>query len=281
MNTFANDLQYRSLEEAADDILHQISFFLGVNTVYIAKKEPQYMQVLKSYNRSQSIVDNDLQVNYEDSYCQFVMETGEQQFNTSNLSEEEATAHMNLAQELGVKSFLGVKIYDKSNHVFGTLCVMDPDPIEFTKEQIAFLKSIAKVFSFIVNLDQTKQQVELLSTPIVPITEGVVVLPLVGIVNEDRADKLLPSVLQQVHTEEVDYFIFDLSGLVSFDDLFSNHLFDVIHSLELMGVKPVLTGVRPDMAMAQVKIGSKFKDIVISTTLEQALNKIGYHFVKK
>ncbi|MFC7321579.1 GAF domain-containing protein [Halobacillus campisalis] len=281
MNTFANDLQYRSLEEAADDILYQISFFLGVNTVYIAKKEPQYMQVLKSYNRSQPIVDNALQVNYEDSYCQFVMETGEQQFNTSNLSEEEATAHMNLAQELGVKSFLGVKIYDKSNHVFGTLCVMDPDNIEFTKEQIAFLKSIAKVFSFIVNLDQTQQQVELLSTPIVPITEGVVVLPLVGIVNEDRADKLLPSVLQQVHTEEVDYFIFDLSGLVSFDDLFSNHLFDVIHSLELMGVKPVLTGVRPDMAMAQVKIGSKFKDIVISTTLEQALNKIGYHFVKK
>ncbi|MFG6150562.1 STAS domain-containing protein [Halobacillus sp. B23F22_1] len=275
-----NDPEYYSVEEAADELLLQISEFIGVNTVYIAKKEESYMQVLDSYNKSKHVVDSDLQVNYEDSYCQFVMESTDNHFKTFNLSTEEATTHMKLAKELGAKAFMGVKLYGKDHEEFGTLCVMDLEEKQFTERELSFLQSVGKVFNFIINLDETKQQVDLLSTPIVPVTEGVVVLPLVGIMNEERSSRLLENILHQAHKEDLDYFIIDLSGLITFNNLFTNHLIHIIDALELMGIIPVVTGVRPDIAMAQVNQGTNFNKIKVAASLEQALQQIGFSLIK-
>ncbi|MCP3029405.1 STAS domain-containing protein [Halobacillus sp. A5] len=275
-----SDLEYESVEQAANELLVHISEFIGVNTVYIAKKEEDYMQVMDAYNKGEQIVDSDLQVDYDSSYCQYVISSDDAHFKTFNLSEDEATSHMKLAEELGAKAFMGVKLYDKDNQEFGTLCVLDTEAKEFSNQEISFLQSIGKMFNFIINLDQTQQQVDLLSTPIVPVTEGVAVLPIVGYMSEDRSSQLLGNILRQVQQNELDYFILDLSGLVTFNNLFINHLMNIIDSLELMGVKAVITGIRPDMAMAQVKQGAKFKNIIIASSLEQALQRIGFTLIK-
>ncbi|WP_431801883.1 STAS domain-containing protein [Halobacillus andaensis] len=280
MNHTKNDLEYSSVEEAASNLLVHISEFINVNTVYIAKKEIDHMQVIASYNREAPIVDAELQVNYDDSYCQFVMESDDAHFKTINLTEEEATAHVKLAKELGVKAFMGVKLYDKDDCEFGTLCVMDREVRNFSEKEINFLQSLGQTFNSIIHLDQTQQQVDLLSTPIVPVTEGVVVLPLVGFMSEDRSSRLLPNVLHQVKEKDLDYFILDLSGLVTFNNLFINHLISIIDSLALMGITAVITGIRPEMAMAQVEQGAKFKKIFIAASLEQALQQIGFSLIK-
>ncbi|WP_101846854.1 STAS domain-containing protein [Halobacillus sp. Marseille-P3879] len=280
MNHTKNDLEYSSVEEAASNLLVHISEFINVNTVYIAKKEIDHMQVIASYNREAPIVDAELQVNYDDSYCQFVMESDDAHFKTINLTEEEATAHVKLAKELGVKAFMGVKLYDKDDREFGTLCVMDREVRNFSEKEINFLQSLGQTFNSIIHLDQTQQQVDLLSTPIVPVTEGVVVLPLVGFMSEDRSSRLLANVLHQVKEKDLDYFILDLSGLVTFNNLLINHLISIIDSLALMGITAVITGIRPEMAMAQVEQGAKFKKIFIAASLEQALQQIGFSLIK-
>ncbi|UOR10528.1 GAF domain-containing protein [Halobacillus amylolyticus] len=280
MYNHSNDLNYLSVKEAANEILKHVSQILDVNTVYIAKKEDGYVDVIEAYNRDEHLLDANVKINYEETYCQFVIETGGKIFTSTNMSQDPVAKNLNLYPSVQVQAFMGAKIFDKDNKEFGTLCVMDQKPREFTEKDTDFLRSVAKVFGYIISLDQMQQRVDMLSVPIVPVTEGVVVLPLIGIVNEDRSNHLLETILHRIYQKNVDYFILDLSGLVSFDDLFTNHLSDIIKALELMGVTPVLTGVRPDMAMSHLSQDPIYKNLRITRNLEQALKKVGLSLIK-
>ncbi|WP_163528123.1 GAF domain-containing protein [Halobacillus ihumii] len=281
MHNHSNDLHYLSVKEAADEILEHVSKVIDVNTVYIAKKDNGHMNIIDAYNHSDHILDANIRMDYEQSFCQFVIESGEEVFTSNDLSLHYIKENADLPVDVSVKAFMGVKIFDREGREFGTLCVMDQEPRKFTKEEAYFLRSVGQIFSYIISLDQTQQRVDLLSVPIVPVTEGVVVLPLVGIVNEDRSNHLLETILQRIYQKNLDYFILDLSGMVSFDDLFTSHLSDIVKALELMGVTPILTGIRPDMAMSHLSQDPMYKDLRITRNLEQALKKVGFRLVKE
>ncbi|UOQ91599.1 GAF domain-containing protein [Halobacillus shinanisalinarum] len=280
MYNHSTDLNYLSVNEAANEILEHVSQILDVNTVYIAKKEDGYVNVMETYNREEHLLGANVKVDYEETYCQFVIETGGKVFTSTNMSQDPIAKNIELPPDIQIQAFMGTIIYDKEHKEFGTLCVMDQKPREFTEKEAGFLRSVGKVFGYIISLDQMQQRVDMLSVPIVPVTEGVVVLPLIGIVNEDRSNHLLETILQRIYQKNVDYFILDLSGLVSFDDLFTNHLSDIIKALELMGVTPVLTGVRPDMAMSHLSQDPMYKNLRITRNLEQALKKVGLSLIK-
>ncbi|MFD2923394.1 GAF domain-containing protein [Halobacillus naozhouensis] len=281
MYNHSNDLHYLSVKEAADEILEHVSKVIHVNTVYIAKKDDGHMNIINAYNDNEHILGTDVQINYEQSFCQFVIESEEGVFTSNDLSLHYIKENADLPVNVHVKAFMGVQIYDREGKEFGTLCVMDQKPREFTEEEARFLRSVGQVFSYIISLDQTQQRIDLLSVPIVPVTEGVVVLPLVGIVNEDRSNHLVETILQRIYQKNLDYFIIDLSGMVSFDDLFTRHLSDIVKALELMGVIPILTGIRPDMAMSHLSQGPMYRNLRITRNLEQALKKVGFRLVKE
>ncbi|WP_176142376.1 GAF domain-containing protein [Halobacillus hunanensis] len=281
MHNHSNDLHYLSVKEAADEILEHVSKVINVNTVYIAKKDNGHMNIIDAYNNSDHILDANIRMDYEQSFCQFVIESGEEVFTSNDLSLHYIKENADLPVDVSVRAFMGVKIYDRDGMEFGTLCVMDKEPRKFTEEEAYFLRSVGQIFSYIISLDQTQQRVDLLSVPIVPVTEGVVVLPLVGIVNEDRSNHLLETILQRIYQKNLDYFILDLSGMVSFDDLFTSHLSDIVKALELMGVTPILTGIRPDMAMSHLSQDPMYKGLRITRNLEQALKKVGFRLVRE
>jgi rsbT co-antagonist protein RsbR len=139
-------------------------------------------------------------------------------------------------------------------------------------DQAAHSFSIAFVRHHNQMLERTQAALTELSVPVVPLEEGVAVLPIIGMIDTWRAKLLMEESLKQSTKLNVSYFILDLSGTPIIDTAVAHQLFQVIKSLRLLGVTAVISGIRPEIAQTIVNIGINFENIQTYSTLKQALN---------
>jgi PAS domain S-box-containing protein len=123
-------------------------------------------------------------------------------------------------------------------------------------------------------------QINELASQIVPLLEGIAVLPLLGAINRDRAEQLLKLVPVKVQEQEVSRLIIDCSGIYKFDNLVIDSLFKINNVLNLLGVKCILTGVRTQLAVEAVKHGINLKNIITFSTVKDALYFLGVNNTK-
>jgi rsbT co-antagonist protein RsbR len=274
--------EYYSLKTASSKIFDVITKRLNVQTAYIAIKGKRKMTVLSSYNKYEEIVPEDFIIDYKESHCRLIINNDDSILKTNNLMRDEQTREMNVSAQLQVKGYLGVTLKDLKGEAFGTLCVMDKEEKEFDEEDVEFLKSIADVLSHMIELDQTQYNMVLINVPIIPITHGVAVVPLQGIIDENRADKLLKDVLHHGAAYDIDHFIIDLSGLVNRGQKFPRVLEQLVNALQVMGIHTILTGITPEIAQREIDSMnlSGFKPKTVSN-LESALSYIGFKLIEK
>ncbi|WP_017382212.1 STAS domain-containing protein [Paenisporosarcina sp. TG-14] len=113
-----------------------------------------------------------------------------------------------------------------------------------------------------------------LSAPIIPLSDEVGVLPLIGDIDSIRAKCILDSTLSQSIDLKLTSLIVDLSGVPVMDTMVANQIFMVIDSLRLVGITAILTGIRPEVAKTAVHLGIDFKDIQTYGSLKQAINTL-------
>lgn len=113
-----------------------------------------------------------------------------------------------------------------------------------------------------------------LSVPMVRITETIGVIPIVGEIDTHRAQLLMENALKQGEDYDLDTIILDLSGVSMIDTMVAHQLFKVIHSLELIGVHGILSGIRPDIVQTMVSLGINMKDLDTFSSLHRAIESI-------
>ena len=123
-------------------------------------------------------------------------------------------------------------------------------------------------------LQQALEGVERLSTPIVPIEEGISVLPLIGTLNERRIEMLFNSFTSRNTTSKDRYLILDVSGLAQFNDSFGRDILNIYNWLKLMGTQLVLTGISPNMAIHMSTIEDDMSFILVYQSIKDALPKL-------
>lgn len=273
---------YYSLRSVSKKIFSLISERLNVNTAYVTRRGETAMTVLSSFNKEEEIIPEGYSVEYGDTYCRLIIMNEHDVMHTANLTQNMITCELEVTGQLNVKGFLGVTLKDLKGNVFGTLCVMDREEKEFSEDDITYLKSMADLLSHIIELDQTKYNMDFLSVPIIPITNGISILSLQGIVDEIRSEQIMSDVLQNAADHDIRYFIIDLSKLIVDDHIFQNVLFNMIQALQLMGVDTIITGITPAFVLNQYNtinledLNTKFvKDIQL------ALEYIGYSLIEK
>jgi rsbT co-antagonist protein RsbR len=69
----------------------------------------------------------------------------------------------------------------------------------------------------------------------------------------------------------LEYLIIDLSGVPIIDTMVADRIFKVIDSLTLLGIKPILTGIRPEIAQTMVQLGIDFSSVRTYSSLQNAL----------
>lgn len=123
------------------------------------------------------------------------------------------------------------------------------------------------------------QIIQELSTPIVPIYEGVLVVPLVGALDSRRATQVMESVLEQIVAQQADIIILDITGVPVVDTGVANHILQTMRAITLLGAQSVLVGIGSEIAQTLVQLGVDLSSITIRSNLSEgisyALNRLG------
>jgi rsbT co-antagonist protein RsbR len=118
-----------------------------------------------------------------------------------------------------------------------------------------------------------RQQMELLelSTPVIKIWEGILVLPLIGTLDSSRTQIVMESLLQSIVDTNSAIAIIDITGVPAVDTLVAQHLLKTVSAARLMGAQCIISGIRPQIAQTMVHLGVEFGDIVTKASLADAL----------
>jgi anti-anti-sigma regulatory factor len=123
------------------------------------------------------------------------------------------------------------------------------------------------------------QTIRELSVPVVPIWEGVLLLPLIGNFDSQRAAQLTERLLVAVSAQRARFVILDVSGIAAIDTAVAQHLIGAAQSLRLLGAQPVLVGISPEIAQTIVGLGVQLSGFVTLGNLQHAvayvLHKLG------
>jgi DNA-binding response OmpR family regulator/anti-anti-sigma regulatory factor len=112
-----------------------------------------------------------------------------------------------------------------------------------------------------------------LSTPLIPITDRIMVMPLIGSIDVSRAQQGLEAALQGVQTHRARVVIIDVTGVKLIDGAVASTLMSTASALRLLGAQAVITGIRPELAQTLVALGIDLSAIVTMGTLKSG---IGY-----
>ncbi|HOL40662.1 MAG TPA: STAS domain-containing protein [Methanospirillum sp.] len=123
------------------------------------------------------------------------------------------------------------------------------------------------------------------STPITKIWDEILVLPMIGTLDAERANKMIEQLLDAISRERARSIIMDGTGITHIDETVATHIIKATTAVKLLGSQVIMTGVKPEVAMMMVKLGIDLKDIVTRATLQEgvqyALDSRGYMVVSK
>jgi len=110
-----------------------------------------------------------------------------------------------------------------------------------------------------------------LSTPLIPISDEVLVMPLIGSIDSSRAQQILDRLLPGVVEYHARIIILDITGVAVVDTQIANALIHAAQSVRLLGAQVVLTGIRPEIAQTLVALNSDLRHIVTRSTLQTGI----------
>jgi PAS domain S-box-containing protein len=110
-----------------------------------------------------------------------------------------------------------------------------------------------------------------LSTPLIPLADDLVVMPLIGSVDSHRAQQVIETLLGGVSANRARIAILDITGVPVVDTQVANALLQAARTLRLLGAQVVLTGIRPEVAQTLVGLGVDLRDVVTCATLQKGI----------
>jgi rsbT co-antagonist protein RsbR len=110
-----------------------------------------------------------------------------------------------------------------------------------------------------------------LSTPLIPLSERVVVMPLIGSIDSRRAQQIIDALLQGISNSRTQVAILDITGVQIVDTQVANALIRAAQSAKLLGARVVLTGIRPEVAQTLVGLGADLSSIVTCSSLQNGI----------
>jgi CheY-like chemotaxis protein/anti-anti-sigma regulatory factor len=110
-----------------------------------------------------------------------------------------------------------------------------------------------------------------LSSPVVEIWDGVLLVPLVGTLDDQRASQMSSALLEAVRTQCARVVLVDITGCKVVDTYTAAHLVNTVRSVRLLGAATIITGISAHVASDLVKLGAQLEDITTRRRLADGL----------
>jgi len=111
-----------------------------------------------------------------------------------------------------------------------------------------------------------------MSTPVTQIWEGILMLPVVGIIDSKRAQEIMATTLSKISETQAQVFIMDISGVAVVDTQVANHMIQITKATRLMGCESTISGLSPSIAETIVQLGIDVGKVKTTATLKDALS---------
>jgi rsbT co-antagonist protein RsbR len=132
--------------------------------------------------------------------------------------------------------------------------------------------------------EQQKAILEL-STPVVEMWDGIITLPLIGVIDSSRAKQIMESLLEAIIKTQAGIAIIDITGVPLVDTEVADRLIRAIKAAGLLGTKCIMVGIKPDIAQSMVHLGVDLSGVATFSTLqagiEAAFKEVNLEVIKK
>src|SRR5882762_2122740 len=127
---------------------------------------------------------------------------------------------------------------------------------------------------------QQQEAIRELSTPVLPVRERLLILPIIGVIDPQRARQLTEQLLRGIRTNRAKVVVIDITGVAAMDVTVANHLVQTVEASRLLGATVIVTGLSPEIAQTLVTIGvdlGKMNTVGdLQGGIEEAERRLGY-----
>lgn len=127
------------------------------------------------------------------------------------------------------------------------------------------------VFSDITTIENQSILIANMEIPILDISDTTVLVPLIGILDSVKSQKLMESMLASIKQKNIKTAIVDIEGIVIVDSAVAAHFIKITKATKLMGCTTILSGIAPEVAQTIVNLGINLEGINTTSTLKDAL----------
>ncbi len=220
---------------------------------------------------------------------------GQQLWNSSWFSKSKESQKK--VKEAGEKALQGerVKVYTTAFKKDGEALpiVLDVGPVKDDKGNV--IGAVAEGKSLVQwkkledqlkdTVEKLKASQEELSTPVTQIWEGILTLPIIGVLDSYRAQQVMETLLNKIVETQSKLVILDVTGVASIDTEVASHIMKTVQAANLLGANCVLTGIRPEVAQTVIHLGLDLENYVTKRDMQEGLKfgleQIGYEIGRK
>src|SRR5467141_43001 len=127
---------------------------------------------------------------------------------------------------------------------------------------------------------QQQEAIRELSTPVLQVRERLLILPIIGVIDPQRARQLTEQLLRAIRTNRAKVVVIDITGVAAMDSNVANHLVQTVEASRLLGATVIVTGLSPEIAQTLVTIGVDLSEMAtvgdLQGGIEEAERLLGY-----
>lgn len=112
-----------------------------------------------------------------------------------------------------------------------------------------------------------------LSAPLIPVMEGITVMPLIGTIDTDRAKLIMENLLEGTIKHNAEVVLIDITGVPVVDTMVAHHIIQAAEAVRLIGSTCILVGIRPEIAQTIVNIGIDLSKFTTKNSLKKGFTK--------
>lgn len=156
-----------------------------------------------------------------------------------------------------------IPIRDESGAIRGALL--------HTVDKSDMKQAMQEVKTKLALIERQQEVIRDLETPIIQVWDHVLTLPMVGVVDSQRAARVMNDLLEMVVSKSAHYAILDLTGVDTVDTATASHLIQMVSAIRLLGAEGIISGIRPTVAQTLVSLGVDISAITTCSNLQSAL----------
>lgn len=159
----------------------------------------------------------------------------------------------------------------------------------FSLMKLTFLDISLAIDTYVDSRERTikalqQEAIRELSTPVLPFREGMLLLPIIGQIDSQRARQLTEHLLLSIRANRAKVIVIDITGVATVDSRVANHLVQTVEAARLMGAKVVISGISPEIALTMVTLGIDLGPVYtvgdLQNGIEHAERLLGYRVEK-